>query len=117
MRRVEPARAPATRLNPSRFAIPENGVARRAAPNPGGELLGNRTIVRALADVTEIPGDCLPLRAVPNLRPGNRVRDLVQEHLMNFVIVETACQVAGHRNPVRTEIAQPGAGLRVVEAE
>ena len=91
VRRIKPTRAQAARLHPGRFSISKQGVASRAPSNPGRKLFRNGTVVRALADVAEIAGDRPPFRPVPHFRPGKRVRNLVQQHLVDFVIVEPAC--------------------------
>jgi hypothetical protein len=55
--------------------------------DPGGELVGDRAAVQALALVADVAGDPLPHRAVPGIRPGERMRHLVQQHLVDLIVV------------------------------
>ena len=48
---------------------------------------------------------------------AERVRDLVQQDLVDVVVGEPCGQVATHRDPALGEVALPGAGLGVVEGE
>lgn len=47
----------------------------------------------------------------------HRVRDLMKQHLVGLVVVETRRQVFRHGDALSAVVAEPGAGLRVVEAE
>jgi hypothetical protein len=71
----------------------------------------------ALAVVPEPFGHRSPGRAVPDARAGQRVRDLVQQDLVDFVVFVPTRKVARHRDAVPIEAAEARAGLGVVEAE
>lgn len=117
VRRIETAGASTARLHPSWLAVPKDRVTGGAASNPRGKFFRNGTVVGALSDITQIPRDRLPCGSVPDVRSGKGVRDFVQQNLVDFVIVEPARQIAGHRDSVRAVVAQASAGLRVIEPE
>lgn len=79
-----------------------------ANANPRCQRVGNGSVVRAPTHVSDLLRNKFPLRAVPRPRPGNRVGNLVQQHLMNFVIIEASRKVARDRDPLRAVVAHPG---------
>ena len=53
----------------------------------------------------------------PDAGAGHRVRDLVQQHLVDLVVLVAGGEVLRDGDALVGVVAQPGAGLRVVEAE
>lgn len=62
-------------------------VAGGAGAEPGGEVLRDRPVEGATAGVSEVGGNRSPLRPVTDILARERVRDLVQQHLMHLVVV------------------------------
>ena len=62
-------------------------VAGGAGAEPGGEVLRDGPVERATAGVSQVGGNSPPLRAVTDILAGERVRDLVQQHLVHLVVV------------------------------
>ena len=92
-------------------------VTRRAGTNPGCELVSDCTVVSSLAVVSEFPRDRAPTRTVADSGTGECVRNLVQQNLMDLVVFVAPGEVAGDGYPVLVEATEPGARLRIVEAE
>ena len=61
-------------------------VAGRTGSHPGGEFVGDSSVVQALALVSEVRRDGLPARTVPGAGASDRMGHLVQEHLVNLVV-------------------------------
>lgn len=64
-----------------------------AATEPARAVDRDRSVVGAFADVAELVGGLPPHRTVAGAAPGDRVRDLVEENLMDFVVVPVAGEV------------------------
>lgn len=90
-------------------------VAARTLAYPRRMLVSDFAVVRAAADIPELGGDATPAGAVPGLRPGNRVRHLVEEDLMNLVVLKLRGEVARHSDAVICEVALPRPPLCVIE--
>jgi len=91
------------------------GVATATRPDPRREFSSDRTIVQTLALVPELSRHTLPPRPVTRTNPGDSVRHLVQQHLVDFVVGILRGKVARNRNALRGVIAKTGSGFSVVE--
>lgn len=117
VRRIESPRTTRARHRSSGFAIAIELVTSRAHPDPGRQFIGDRSVVRALADIAELARDRLPFRSVRSPHPCDRVGDLVKEHLVNLIVVEPDGEVFRHRDPLVVIVTEPGAGFRRIEPE
>lgn len=92
-------------------------VARRACADPRREITRDRAAVQAGSLVAEIGRDGTPARTVPRAGSRDRVRDLVQKHLVNLVVLVSASQVTRYGDALCRVVAEAGSCLRVVEPE
>src|SRR6185312_11101237 len=117
VRGVEALRALSAGQRTGGLAVPVVQVAGRAGADPRRELVRDRSVVQSLALVAELCGHTLPFRSVPRVRPRDRVRDLVQQHLVDLVVLVAAGEVARDTDAAVGVVAEPRPRLRVVEAE
>lgn len=64
-----------------------NLVAGGAGAEPGGEVFRDRAVEGATTGISQVGGNRPPLRAVAHILARERVRDLVQQHLVHLVVV------------------------------
>ena len=110
VRRVVPPRAPtAGEGAPARGS----GSARDPAgqtPTHGASSVAMAPSCSRDPDVAELGRDPAPPGTVPGARTGERVGDLVQQHLVDLVVVVAAGEVPRHRDALRRVVAQARRG-------
>src|SRR5690606_28627602 len=96
--RVEFLRALGARRRATRSAMTVGEVPGGTGADPGRELFRGLAVVGGAADVADLSRDPTPRRAVSGAVPGQCVRDLVQQHLMDLVVLESRGEIARHRD-------------------
>lgn len=96
VRGAERAGAQPTRERSARLAVTKMLVTGRARAHPRGKLVGDRAAVQALALIAQLFRNRFPLCSVPGTGPSHGMRNLVQEHLVDFVIFITRSQILRH---------------------
>ena len=117
VRGAERAGAQPTRERSARLAVAKMLVTGRAHAHPGGEFVSNRAAVQALALIAQLFRNCFPLCSVPGTGPSHGMRNLVQEHLVDFVILVARSEILRHGDAFVGVVAEPCASLGVVESE
>jgi len=98
-------------------ALPKVLVARRALTQPVCGILGDLGAVDSLVPIADAGRNRAPLRPVPGALTGERVSDLVQQHLANLLGVGCQYELPTQRDAAVAVIAQPGATNRAIKTE
>jgi len=74
-------------------------------------------VVGSATDVAEFERDLLPRWPVCGIETSKSVCHFMQQHLMNFVVVEACGEIARDGDAFVSEVALPGSSLGVIECE
>ena len=112
---MKPGMAGRTRRRSARASKTNQLVAVGAATKPFGLVVGNRVVVSSPTFITEAPRNRQPRSTVSGSGPSNGVRDLVEKHLVDVVIVGHMGEMARNGDAFFAVVAGTEPGFSVVE--
>lgn len=99
------------------FTKPDHLVAGRTHTPPSGSFSCRRGTVGSPAVISEFASNLFPLATVSRVGASNRMGNLVEEYLVDFVVVGGGGEVARYRDSFSAVVTQPKTSLGMVKVK